>query len=380
MGWTFLTVIALAASLWADRAPAPSIRLRADKDRVTVDVAGLSKDALAALAKLPADSPRWAEVLEVFVDRPGQPRAGLPAMLGSWAVEREVLRFVPRYRLARGVRYRAVLRPAALPGGAGQKPVEAELSLPRPKAQPTTVVTRVYPSKDHLPENLLKFYLHFSAPMSQGDSYRHVSLLDGGGKPIDLPFLELGQELWDPDGTRFTLLFDPGRIKRGLKPREDLGPVLEKGKRYTLVIDRAWRDAEGNPLKESYRKTFTVTAPVEAPLDVKTWKVKPPTAGTRAPLRVSFPAPLDHALLHRLLWVEAGGKKVPGRVSVEQDETVWLFTPEHPWAAGAHDLAAGTSLEDLAGNNIGRPFEVDVLRPVQRQVKAETVKVPFAVK
>ena len=75
---------------------------------------------------------------------------------------------------------------------------------------------QVYPSADRLPENQLKFYLHFSAPMSQGDCYRHIKLLDARGKAVDLPFLELDQELWDPTGTRFTLFFDPWRIKRAI--------------------------------------------------------------------------------------------------------------------------------------------------------------------
>ena len=46
---------------------------------------------------------------------------------------------------------------------------------------------------------------------------------------------------------------------------------------------------------------------------------------------------------------------------------------------GPHDLVADTRLEDLAGNSIAQPFEVDVLRPVERQIKTETVKVPFCV-
>ncbi len=56
-----------------------------------------------------------------------------------------------------------------------------------------------------------------------------MTLLNEKGRKLDVPFLEVGEELWDPTGTRLTLLLDPGRIKRGLKPREDLGPILEAG-------------------------------------------------------------------------------------------------------------------------------------------------------
>src|SRR5205085_2327280 len=155
---------------------------------------------------------------------------------------------------------------------------EATVMLPKPAAKPTAVVARVYPTADKLPENQLKFYLHFSAPMSQGGSYRHVSLLDARGKKIDYPFLELEEELWDPTGTRFTLFFDPGRVKRGLKPREEVGPALEEGKSYTLVIDRDWTDADGNPLRETFRKRFTVGLPEDEAIDPKIWKFSRPQA------------------------------------------------------------------------------------------------------
>src|SRR4029077_13312670 len=170
------------------------------------------------------------------------------------------------------LRYRAVFDPSRL--GATGEPVVAEFVIPKPAAGPPTVVEHVYPSTNKLPENQLKFYLHFSAPMSRGEAYRHIHLLQANGKEVDLPFLELDEELWDPEGKRFTLFFDPGRIKRGLKPREEVGPALEEGKSYTLVIDRQWQDAQGTPLKEFFRKAFSVSPPDDRQPDVNTWKVQ----------------------------------------------------------------------------------------------------------
>ncbi len=65
--------------------------------------------------------------------------------------------------------------------------------------------------------------------MSRGEAYRRIHLLDADGKPIERAFLELGEELWDPDGKRFTLFIDPGRIKRGLKPRKGRRPRAGAG-------------------------------------------------------------------------------------------------------------------------------------------------------
>src|SRR5437762_8966838 len=94
--------------------------------------------------------------------------------------------------------------------------------------------------------------------MRRGHIYEHIRLLDHAGKDVELPFLEINEELWNPDMTRLTLFIDPGRIKRGVKPLEEVGPALENGKRFTLSIDSAWQDAQGQPLKAGFQKTFRV--------------------------------------------------------------------------------------------------------------------------
>jgi hypothetical protein len=349
----------------------PSVRLSPAGDpRAAFEAVGVDPARLAALRDA-ADAPGAYLTVSTTAD-------GAPALLGSYEVDAPagVLRFRPRFPLERGVRYRAVLRPAGRPTTA----VTAEFVLPRAQEAPTTRVVRVAPSGDVLPENLLKFYVEFSAPMGRGEAYDHVRLLDAAGKPLDLPFLELGEELWDPRGVRLTLLFDPGRIKSGLKPREEMGPVLEAGKTYTLVIDRAWHDAAGNPLAADFRKVFRAGPADTTPPDPKTWTLAPPAAGTRAPLRVTFPEPLDRALLGRVVAVaDAAGKAVPGRAEVGDDETSWSFTPAADWRPGRYKLLADRALEDLAGNSIGRPFEVDVFRKVEARTTPETVEVPFTV-
>jgi hypothetical protein len=357
-------------------ASGPVIRL--GTKGTTVDVAGLRAQDVRALADLQGAAARQ-EVFALYVEKGGK-RTGQPAVLGDWRMADGVLRFSPRFPLAPGVRYRAVLDLSRLPGHSGAGVIEEVVGLPKPKPAQATVVEHVYPSADTLPENQLKFYLHFSAPMSRGEAYEHVRLLDEKGKVIERAFLELEQELWDPVGKRFTLFIDPGRIKRGLKPREDLGPVLEAGRGYVLVIDTGWEDAQGNRLGKEYRKDFRAVTADETTPDPKTWKIQAPRAGTRTPLTVALGEPLDHALLHRLVWVrDAAGRKVAGAVAVTDREKTWSFTPAEPWAAGRYELTADTRLEDLAGNSIGRPFEVDVFHRVEREVKAETVGVPFRV-
>jgi hypothetical protein len=321
-----------------------------------------------AAAQVPPD--RWQEALAVFVE--GSP-AGSPPLLGSHRFEKGALVFEPRFPLQPGMRYRAVARsePAA----------SAVFEIPaRARAAPARVEA-VFPTADRLPENQLKLYVHFSAPMAVGEVYRRVRLLDARGKPVELAFLELEQELWDRSGTRVTLLFDPGRIKRGLVPHQEVGPALEAGQRYTLAIDAAWPDAEGQPLASPFRKEFTACEADRAPPDPRDWRITAPRRGTRAPLVLDFPEAMDHALLQRLLGVvDSGGRPVPGAAGVERQETRWSFTPARPWDAGAYSLTFDTALEDLAGNRIGRPFDVDLFERIGRHVRQEIRSVPYSVR
>ena len=293
-------------------------------------------------------------------------------LFGETIVEKGGVAFVPRFPLKPGVTYRAVhQRPNA-------ERVEKSFTLPLPPPSPPTAVRAVFPSRAKLPENLLKFYLHFSAPMSRREAYRRVHLLDSSGKAVELPFLELGEELWDRSATRLTLLFDPGRIKRGLKPREDSGPALEEGKSYTLVIDADWPDADGRPLLQGHRKSFKVLAPDEKQPDPKAWTFVAPKVGSSEPLTVMLDKALDQAMLGRSLGViDPEGRTLQGRIEIDLEETRWRFHPEAAWRGGTHALVVDTVLEDQAGNSVDRPFEVDIVRPVERAVSSRTINLPF---
>jgi hypothetical protein len=365
--------------------------------RVAVELVGADPVAVRLLARSDLTIDRWNSFLAVRVVRATEITASdQPPLWGSYRVTGDVIRFEPRFPLEPGMHYRAEFDPVRLhavaqaidPAGEqaasqARSPtrVIADYTVPKKPAQATTRVTAVYPSRDLLPENLLHFYICFSAPMSRGEAYQRITLIDETtGKKVDAPFLELDEELWSPDATRFTLVFDPGRIKRGLRPREEVGPVLEAGKSYSLNIDRNWLDASQNLLEAGFRKAFRVGPPDESSPDPKTWAVGPPNAGTCDPLVVRFPESLDRALLERLVRVETAESKVmTGQISVGAAETSWRFTPESPWRQGAYRLLVGTELEDLAGNSIAQPFEVDVAGPISTRVASKTVALPFEV-
>ena len=362
--------VATAACAGGAPAGAPRIELDTSTARTTVDVIGLSAEDLRVLdAERTRDE--WAAILRVTV-AVGDDQ---PAMPGSYGVAGARLRFTPMFPLDAGRPYEATL---TLPGG--PPALQATLSLPARDATPVTLVSEVYPTADSVPENLLRLYVHFSAPMGLKGGLDYIHLLDADGNEVIDPFLPLDTEFWNDDRTRYTVFLDPGRQKRGIAPIAEMGRSLTAGQSYTLVVDAAWRDGDGLPLVAPYRRTLRVGAADERPLDHTTWEIGAPHSGSSDPLVVTFSEPLDHGLLLRALGVTApDGSAISGDVVVAKGEQKWSCAPKTPWAAGAHHLVAFAMLEDLAGNRIGRAFEVDQFDRSDRSAEPEKTRIPFVI-
>jgi hypothetical protein len=271
------------------------------------------------------------------------------------------------------VHYRAVFY------AGGKAPLERAFDGPVKDTRRLARVDHVYPTADILPSNLLRFYIYFSAPMSQGEAGRRMRLLDEAGKPLTGVFLP-GEELWDPQFQRLTITLDPGRIKRGLTSNQAMGPPIAAGKRYTLVIDQDWPDARNVPMVEGFRRSFHGGPAERSKPDPKQWRIAAPKPGTAAALTIDFPKPMNYVLLGRMLRVAKGSAAIDGQVSIDRQEARWLFTPRQPWTAGDYRLMVDTALEDLAGNSIALAFDIDVFDKVDRHIVASSMDVPFSVR
>ena len=314
----------------------------------------------------------WASVFVIYAG-PGD----VPALLGSYAVENGSLVFHPTYPIAAGVHYRAIFK--APSGGA---PIEKTFDGPPRPTNRIARVERVYPSGDVWPSNQLRLYIYFSAPMSRAEAASHIHVLDSAGKELagsHAVFLP-GEELWEPGYKRLTMTFDPGRIKRGLTSNEKIGPPLTEGKRYTLVIDANWPDARGVPMAEGFRKAFRSGPAERVPPDPKRWTVTAPSAGNSAALVIDFPTPMNYPLLQRMIRVFGPGGVIYGAVAIARQESEWRFVPQHPWASGDYQIIVDTGLEDLAGNHIGEPFDIDVFNKVTEHIETKTISLPFHVR
>jgi hypothetical protein len=219
----------------------------------------------------------------------------------------------------------------------------------------------IYPTCDTVPENLLKIYLEFSQPMVEGRSLDHIKLLNDKGDTMRGTFLDLQPELWNSEGTVLTLWLDPGRIKRDLIPNKELGTPLKEGERYILHIDASWHGKNGSALSRSHKKSFITSRRDDISPDLLAWEINVPSAGHTDVLEVTVPEPMDYFLFRDAVKIlSPDGSKIEGSVQVTEKDKVFKFLPEKPWAKGKYTVAVERRLEDLAGNNLDRPFDRNV--------------------
>lgn len=262
---------------------------------------------------------------------------------GRYAVDGNSLRFTPTFGFDAGRDY--VIR---LPNN--NEDVSFRIGTDAPQIAPA--VTHIYPSGDTLPENTLRFYIHFSVPMQPHVALDYIKLRDASGAVDDAAFMRFKQELWNEDRTRLTVLIDPGRIKRDVATNIALEPALLAGRRYSLVVDSGWPTADGTAVLPAFTKTFEVSDALRTRPDTRLWSANTPCAGTRETLTVNLDRPFDrHQLMYALRLETQDGDKVEGEIGVEDAEHHWSFTPLAPWPTGSLDLLTDPTLEDVAGNN-----------------------------
>ncbi len=380
MRWWFLIapIALVAVGACSSPSPPPStprIQLvTAASGVAAVDVVGLSRRELDAVSKANLTPADWPALLRVSV------RHDPVAVAGRYAVTAGALRFTPLFDFDPGREYDVVFDPARLPGtDRGRDRVSAVVSLPAVVRAASTIVDAVYPSGDVVPENQLRLYVHFSAPMGQRGGAGFITLVDDRGRELADALLPLDTDLWNDDRTRFTVFFDPGRVKRGILPNRRMGRPLRAGRSFTLVVSKDWPDAHGVPLALEFRRTYRVRSADERALRTADWRVTPPAAGGREPLVVMFPTPLDHALLERAIGVAKAGVAVAGSLRIESGETRWMFVPADPWTPGNYTLQVLPILEDLAGNRIGRAFEEPSDGAVTESGDKQVIAVPFRI-
>ena len=302
--------------------------------------------------------------LKVQLIKPGE---RLP-VLGNFRKEDDAVIFEPLVPLTKGLRYEVLLNDTLL----------SEIEVPVGDSEAPTLRS-IYPSQDSLPENLLKMYFEFSEPMVEGSSLQHLTLIRNDRDTMRGTFLDLQPELWNSEGTVLTVWLDPGRIKRDLIPNKELGSPLKQGERYTLHVNKSWQSKNGVALAKNYSKTFVTIHRDEESPDPTMWKVLAPSSKDKKSLEIRFPQSLDYALVKECVTImNSNGNVVSGKVVIADEEKILRFIPDEPWSKGTFALRIESRLEDLAGNNLNRPFERDVNKK-NEETRQEIFKKEFEI-
>jgi hypothetical protein len=329
-----------------------------------VSVYNLDSELMASLGRYTRAGHPVQSIFQVAVIDPGAPITNRrPSVSGRYQILRDGVRFVPHLPFERGLPYRASFDPLPL-GHSELSEVETlDFSLPREQSPVPSKVKHVFPSGDHLPENLLRFYVCFSKPVQRGHVQTEISLLGPDGELAPDVLYRAPAELWDRRMQCLTILLDPGRIKRGVGPNRRLGPPLKVGQQYTLAIGPGMLDLSGRRLCEPFFKRFRVTEAVRTHIAVEQWRVGLPVTNSHRPLVLTFPRPLDWALLSWSIGiVSTDGQSIAGQVAIDQCERRWSFTPASPWSSGDYHVRIASSLEDVCGNSLIAAFDRS-LRP-----------------
>ena len=232
----------------------------------------------------------------------------------------------------------------------------------------------IYPSHDTVPENLLKFYFVFSKPMQEASSIlEYVTVKDLQTNTDRAIFLKLESQLWNAEHTQLTLWVDPGRVKTDLIPNQEKGLPLRAGKRYELVLDKSYNDAQGNALGKVYRKRFYVGDRDNKKPNIESWELALPKANTQDQLVIDFHESLDAILLQETVVIrDANEQVIEGSFELEKQERSLIFKPTNNWKKGNYTLQVDARLEDLAANNLNVLFDHDI-----QQSKAALLKKQF---
>ena len=341
-----------------------------------VRVSGLSGAELRALKDARLDEPAWQTLMRVTVSD-----NDVAPVTGQFLVTDDAVEFHPRFPFDRGRSYSVRFDPGRLPVPRSEAALDVRLRAGGPEPSPPTSVMAIYPSATVWPENMLRLYVDFSGPMSRGAGTKYIHLVDDDGREVPDAILAAYADLWNPDATRLTVFFDPGRVKRGVGPNVAMGRAIVRGRRYAIAVDQAWPDAHGRPLSAGFRREFTAgRGGLRRPLDRATG------ASTRR--RPTAARPWSWHSRRPSIARSSSARSACGRPMAATSRAASPSRPrKRAWSSLRRRLAARplrvvamTALEDPAGNKIGRAFEVLMADTPRRATDPEVVHVSFEIR
>ena len=292
-------------------------------------------------------------------------RSRLTPSPGRYAVDGARLCFVPTYPVPRGHRRTPCSCITAL--SMARSPTSRRLRHRRLSAHHPLErgerhgaggarASRSIRTTAEVPRNLLRFYVHFSAPMSEGDVRRARARRRRRrtGEPLPERLLPMDPELWDRGAdARSRCSSTPPASSAGLAPHREAGYPCVEGATVEVVVDVGFADADGRPLADGRRTAATAwSADVRRRIEPAEWEIEAPGSGTTRPARRALrPSPRPRARSGRCLAVVDDGAAHrpgpgrgrptasdrgvhPGRSLARRFATAWWSTPRsRTWRA-----------------------------------------------
>ena len=320
---------------------------------VNIDVFFDEKQDLIVIKNLPCISSNTCNIAVYFGEVTKTTKQ--PEIIGKYRKLSNSISFKSKYGFSKGATYTVLIT-------SKNQIQRFVVKTPKENLKPSTYIKNVYPTSDHLPMNLLKFYIEFSAPMKTGNAFENIHLYKlPEGKLESEAFLVTAEELWNPEKTRVTIFFDPGRIKRGVQPNLQLGLPLVEGNRYKLVLDKKWLDVNDVKLIKGFEKIFDVVSVDRESPNTEVWKIDFPKSKNKSPIKIDFKEIMDFGLLNSaIVIVDEKNRYVEGKIKLSNYEREWMFTPNNKWQKGSYKLVVNAWLEDVSGNNLNRKFDVNL--------------------
>ena len=184
-------------------------------------------------------------------------RTTLQPIPGTFHMDQESVRFEPLFPFLKDTSYSLIVYEET--GDNLNRPFESYdiQSLPN-NLEPSCEIVSIYPTANQIPVNQLKFYVHFSEPMAEGNSSQSITLQrTDTGEHLSNVFLH-EPELWDHEHKRLTIFLDPARIKRGLQGNVQSGYPLVQGTAIVFTVNENFLDAHGAKLKSSQETTYKI--------------------------------------------------------------------------------------------------------------------------
>lgn len=294
------------------------------------------------------------------------------SIIGTYFIENDSLKFIPYFDLGNELNFESRFY-------VDRDTVKKRFSTPKTIISDSiiTEVVSVFPLTNRIPANILSFHILFTSPMQEDvKAFAKIHLLDEKGNIKPKVWKE--RSYWADSARHLILMIHPGRIKRGIHYLENLGPIFEVGKKYTLVVSTQLKTEYGKFITKEYKKEFLAIAPDRNIPKIINSDFKTPQS-IKAPLQLSFSEPIDYAsLCIGLKIIDSKNELVKYKVrSVRNSDSVWECIPIESWKKQKYTVEFNEEITDLASNHLYRLFETKELKAYY---KSKPIKWSFRVK